>query len=125
MRSALAWLAVLLVAGVGIPVLAEATMSRRTPVDPDSAMEVVLRVRISHEPENSAIEMARTLFAGCRLQVPATVDETGFKRLGSDRFRFVITPGLNQSDRRQLHGCLEDARLQHVQANVLHMREIR
>ncbi len=124
MRHLAAWLGFLLFVGIAIPILANATMSKRTPVDEGSTMEVIMTARISHEPQNSIGEMARTLFATCRLQVPAVVHEEGFRRLATDRFRFVIQPSLNESDRRQLHGCLEDSRLQHLQADVIAIREI-
>lgn len=124
MRRVVVWMAFLLVTGSAIPMLAEATMSKKSPVPRGSRLEVVLNAETSHEPKNTAAEMARTLFAGCRLQVPARVAESGFEELGGNRFRFVLEPTLNDSDRRQLHGCLEDARLQHLQADVLSMGDL-
>lgn len=123
MRNALTTLAVLVLAGLAVPLLADATMSRETPVDPQSKMEIVLVARASHEPHDTLTEMARTLFVGCRLQASSRLEEDGFRHLAEDRYRFVIAPSLNESDRRQLHGCLEDARVQHLQADVLSMRE--
>ncbi|MDP9072435.1 MAG: hypothetical protein M3N68_14350 [Actinomycetota bacterium] len=68
--------------------------------------------------------MTRALFMACRLQVTVDLVEQAFERVSPSAFRFVVQPALNESDRRQLHGCLEDARLEHLQLDVLAMRQL-
>lgn len=123
MKNALIGLAFVAAVGVMIPVVAEATMSKPTPVPPESRMEIVLQADVSHETYNSKVEMVRSLFSACRLQVPTDPQEGRFEQV-RDRFRFVIQPALNESDRRQFRGCLEDLKLQHLEVDVLWMRRL-
>lgn len=124
MKQTIAILLVLAAAGVGIPVLADATISRRTDPIPGWRMEMVVDASVSHEPMNSVEEMTRSLFRICRLQVPVSVLEDRFSEVGEARYRFVIEPALNDSDKRQLHGSLEDMRVQHLQVDVLEIHRI-
>ena len=113
----------LVAAVVGIYALRSATMSRDTPPGVGSSLAVVLRAYTVREPESATEQYARTLVRTCRLQVDSTLVEEGFLDVGSDVFRFVLRPALHPSDRRELHGCLEDARIEHLQADVLSIQE--
>lgn len=124
MRRGVLLIAVLVVSGFAIDALADATMSRETPVDPSSHLEVVIEARVVREPNMSLHDVLYALVTTCRTQVDARADDAGLVEIDDDRFRIVITPAVNESDRRQLHGCIEDARVQHLQAEVLSMRQL-
>jgi hypothetical protein len=110
---------VMLVLAAGILMLRDATMSRATPVDEQRDLAVQVRAHVTDEPPEVVPGMVRALVDLCRLQV--YTDLVAADRLDADEFRFVLSPTLNDSDRRQLHGCLEDARVQHLQLDVLRM----
>ncbi len=115
---------------VGILALREATLSTHVRQDPDSRLQVV--VHSSRNPSASATQSlaelteAQVLF--CRLEIdsdlvgelePARVDRhSPLRDLGSDRFFFVLQPSLDNSNRRQFRGCLEDWRVDHLLVDV-------
>jgi hypothetical protein len=106
---------------VGIIVLRDTIGSRETPVDERLDLAVELRAAIIDEAPEAIEDMTHGLMGVCRLEIDA--DLVGAHRLDADEFRFVLSPTLNETDRRQLHGCLEDARVQHLQVDVLDMAE--
>lgn len=119
MRRALPVVAALLCA-VAVIWLREAAMSRHERMDPDSRTEVVLRA--SDTDEGRRLEQrVRALFDVCLLEVHGTLAPNGYRRLGEDTFRFAVRPALDDTDERQLHGCLEDAHVDHIQGRVLEM----
>lgn len=113
---------VVLVLALGVVVLRETTMSRSTPVDERLDLAVEVRAFVVREPPGAIESTTRALVDLCRLEVNA--DLVTAARLAADEFRFVLSPTLNKSGRRQLHGCLEDARVQHLQLDVLHMQTV-
>ena len=118
-----AFLVVLLAAGTvgAIVALREATMTRHTPVDPSTRMELVLHAS-SNVEETELDEMVEALFATCQLQV-ATNPLGPPTPLGDDDYLLEMSPALDESDQRQLVGCLEDAVLDRLQASVLSIGE--
>lgn len=122
MRSGLALVAVLAVLAAGIVLLRAATMTRHTPVDPRLELAAVVRADVVREPRTALAPMTRALVDVCRLAVDAALVDLG--RLDRDEFRLVLRPTLDESDRRRLHGCLEDARIEHLQLDVLEMRTV-
>lgn len=122
-RRAAASAVLLVLVGLGIARLADATVSRDTPVDERLDLSVVVRATTVDEPAQAVDELTAALVAVCRTDVGAEL--AGFSRLDADEFRFVLSPTLDESDRDQLHGCLEDARVQHLQLDVLAMRTVR
>lgn len=121
MRQPLAIVVVLAVLGAAIVVVRAATMARETPVDPRLELAVVLRAHAVREPPGAIEPMTRALVEVCRLGVDTQLVDAGYRRLDPDEFRFVLRPALNDSDRRRLHGCLEDARVEHLQLDVLRL----
>jgi hypothetical protein len=56
----------------------------------------------------------------CRLEVNS--DLVGdIRDDGDGRFYALLAPALDQTDRRQLQGCLEDFVIDHLQMNVVHL----
>jgi hypothetical protein len=109
---------------VGILALREATLSTHEPV---SAREtrVVLSGKTKGGEENQTLsEMVQAQLLTCRLEVESDLSGP-VERLGDGRFRAVLVPALDDSNRRQFRGCLEDWVIDHVQLDVLELEQIR
>ncbi len=124
MRRLLPPVLLVVLTGLAVITLAEFTMSRDQGVDRGSRMAVTVEARTRGETFFTRLEMTRALFLSCRLEVDARLVSDAMTILGTESFRFVIRPALNESDRRQLHGCLEDARIDQLQLDVLEMEPI-
>lgn len=124
MRRLLPPVLLVVLAGLAVVTMAEFTMSRDRGVDPESRMAVTVEARTRGETFFTRLEMTRALFLSCRLEVNGTLLSDAMTILGPESFRFVVRPALNESDRRQLHGCLEDARIDQLQLDVLEMERI-
>ncbi|MDQ4132717.1 MAG: hypothetical protein M3179_05795 [Actinomycetota bacterium] len=124
MRRLLAPVLLVVLTGFAVVTMAEFTMSRDQGVDPRSRMAVTVEARTRAETFFTRLEMTRALFLSCRLEVDARLVSDVVTILGAETFRFVVRPALNESDRRQLHGCLEDARIDQLQLDVLEMERI-
>lgn len=107
---------------IGLVVLRETTMSRHADGDPDSRTRVVLEGSTNHSGVDPS-DRVLALFRLCELEVHGDLVDGGVERLGERRFSFTMAPALDRTDRRQLHGCLEDAVVDYLQAEVLEMRE--
>lgn len=118
MKTALIALGCLVLAALGVVKMAELTMTRHEAVPAGSRMEVVVEAYTKGHSGFTRLQMSRALFMACRLLTNSAVVEEDFRRLAPDTFRFVLTPALDDSDQRQLRGCLEDARLDQLQLDV-------
>lgn len=121
MIRALVGVVVVAALGAGLWAVRAETLGRDTPEDAGSAMSLLVRAAVRREPESAKLEMTRALINACRLQVDSTVAEQFFRRVDQDTFRFVLRPDLIEIDRRQLRGCIEDGRIQHLNVDVLDM----
>jgi hypothetical protein len=117
------WLVALLALGGSVIALREATLSTHRAVPPDSALVLTVRGD-AHGGERTQTleERASALILACRLEVNAD-PSGGVEVLDDGAFRFVLRPSLDRSDRRQLQGCLEDWRVDHVRLTVESMVE--
>lgn len=103
-------------------VLREETMSRHTPVDPHTELHVLVHAS-SNVADAKLPDMVTALFLMCELEVAG--DPAGpVNAVGSDRFLLRLRPSLDHSDRLQLTGCLEDARIDRLQASVHWLRHV-
>jgi hypothetical protein len=101
----------------------EATMSRPSPKDPSSRMDIVLRAR----PHNDRMDVSATteaLVRMCLLEAHGTRLEGEGRRVGELTWSFRIRPALEGTNQLQVHGCLEDAILDRYQAKVVEMRRL-
>ncbi len=104
---------------LGVFALREATLSTHGPVDPDSRVEIVIDARTRHR-EFGQTRPARVeaLLLACRLEVSS--DLVGPVRSeGDGRFRAVLQPALDETNEKQLRGCLEDWTLDSLRADVV------
>jgi hypothetical protein len=103
----------------GVLALREATLSTHQPVAPGSSTEVQFEAATRHgERGQSLAEMAHALVLTCRLEVSS--DLVGeVQAVGEDRFRAVLEPSLDQTNRRQFRGCVEDWTVDQIQTHQL------
>lgn len=101
--------------------LREATQSRHVETHPDSRSVFVLDASTNRaEPGRTARQMAAAQVRFCRLEV--TADLIGpIQPLPDDptRFRVVMQPALDDTDRSQFEGCVEDWLLDHLRLRVV------
>jgi hypothetical protein len=104
---------------IGVFALREATLSTHGAVDPDSRVEIVLDAHTRHrELRQTVPEMVEALLLTCRLEVSSDVVGP-IRALGNGRFRAVLQPALDETNRKQLRGCLEDWTIDSVRADVV------
>jgi hypothetical protein len=108
---------------VGVLALREATLSTHEQVVGQD-MEVVVSANTKGgEGGQTLAEMVEAQLLTCRLEV--TSDFAGpIEPLGDDRFRAVLTPALDDTNRRQFRGCVEDFMIDHVQINVVDLTDL-
>ena len=109
---------------VAIVVLRERTMTRHEPGVPGTATEVVISADTRNAvPSASTAELAGALFLTCRVEVEAEPLTDLQRQPGQpSRYRMVLAPELDEFDECQLHVCLEDARINHLQVEVERLR---
>ena len=111
----------------GVWQLRGATMSTHVPVDPSSQLAVTIDAD-SHRSETGQdlLEMASALVSVCRLEVRSSDPVGPLQVVGDDgtRFRFVLQPSLDDTDRKQFRGCMEDWNVDHLLVDVRDMREV-
>jgi hypothetical protein len=109
-----------LVVGVaGVLALREATLSTHEPVVPGSTTEVRFEAASRHGERGQTLdEMVHALVLTCRLEVSS--DLVGeVEAVGEDRFRAVLSPALDETNRRQFRGCVEDWTVDQLQTDEL------
>jgi hypothetical protein len=68
-------------------------------------------------------EIVEAQLTACRLEV--TSDLAGpIENLGRGRYRAVMEPALDQTNKRQFRGCVEDWLIDHVRIDVLELNQI-
>lgn len=104
---------------LAVGALREATLSTHERVPDDSSVEVVVRATArGAEPGQTLAEMVEAKLLMCRLEV--TSDVVGeIEALPDDRFRAVLEPAMDQTNRRQFRGCLEDRQVDHLTVDVV------
>lgn len=107
---------------VGVLALREATLSTHQPVTA-RRMEILLSADTKGgEASQTLEEMVEAQLLTCRLEVNS--DLLGrVERLEEGRFRAELTPSLDETNKRQFRGCVEDWVIDHVRINVTDMIE--
>jgi hypothetical protein len=117
------------VVGLGIGIVAvlalrEATLSTHEEVAARETDLVLSAKTKGGEPNQTLSEMVEAQLLGCRLEVESDLSGP-IERLGDGRYRAVLVPALDESNRRQFRGCVEDWVIDHVQLDVLELTNIR
>lgn len=112
----------------GVYLLRESTISRHTVRESTSRLEVLVDADLKGaEPGQALVEHVRAKAFACRTEV-ALADPVGdfttVTRDGEELFRFVLQPSLDDTDRRQFRGCMQDWNMDHVQIDVVSMLEL-
>jgi hypothetical protein len=106
----------------GVFALREATLSTHGErVGEEIELVVSARSR-GAEWSQSLAEMVEAQVQACRLEVNSDLDGP-IEDLGDGRFRATLTPALDQTDRKQFRGCLEDWVVDHLWLDVVHLDE--
>jgi hypothetical protein len=120
---------VLAVVGLAIGVVAvsslrEATLSTHQPVASDSRIELVVSARTKGGEEHQTLaEMVEAQVLTCRLEVES--DLVGdVESEGHGRFRAVLRPSMDETNRRQFRGCMEDWIVDHVRLDVVRLEDV-
>ena len=115
--------------GLGIGIVAvlalrEATLSTHQPVPRDSRIELVVAAHTKGgEPNQTLAEMVEAQLLACRLEVKS--DLVGdIEPEGDDRFRAVLAPSMDDTNRRQFRGCIEDWVVDHVRLDVVRLEDV-
>ena len=126
MSRSVAGMVAAVVVVVGVVLLREQTMTRHQPGVPGTATEVIVSAATrNNEPASTVAELTQALVSTCRLEVDAEpVSDLERLSRGDHRYRLMLAPALDEFDERQLHGCLEDARINHLQLKVTQLRAI-
>jgi hypothetical protein len=100
-----------------IDLLADATQSRHSPAVPGTS--TVVELRVDQQRDRPAIEAAEALVVACHGTLRAGSAVTDVVTMRADHVRIEVTPPLSELRRRRLFGCLQDATLDLVQADVV------
>lgn len=109
--------------GIGaVLALREATLSTHDEVDARET-EVVVSARTRGGETNQTLEeMVQAQLLSCRLEVSS--DLGPIEHLGEGRYRAVLQPALDDTNRRQFRGCVEDWLIDHVLVNVVELNQL-
>jgi hypothetical protein len=101
--------------------LREATLSTHERVAGGSTVELVVEAsEHGGEGGQTLAEMVEAQVGTCRLEV--TSDVVGeIEDQGDGRFRATLAPALDETNRRQFRGCLEDWVIDHVRLDVVRL----
>ena len=109
---------------VGVFALREATLSTHEPVS-GKGMELVVHAKTKGGEEGQTLsEMVEAQLLSCRLEVSSDLDGP-IERLGDGRYRVMMVPALDETDRKQFRGCVEDWIIDHVQIGVEQLTLVR
>jgi hypothetical protein len=109
---------------VGVLALREATLSTHEEVAARETRLVLSGQTKGAEEHQTLSEMVEAQVLTCRLEVES--DLAGpIERLGDRRYRAVLVPAMDDSNRRQFRGCLEDWVIDGVQLDVERLDQIR
>ncbi len=109
---------------IGINAVREATMTTPEPVETDSALVVVLDVD-TREAFGSISQLVEALYVACRVRLPDETRAVEITETVDGAGRLVVAPAIGPTGQRRLIGCLEDATIDRVNAEVLSVEQIR
>ena len=108
---------------VGVLALREATLSTHEAVAARHVEVVVSARTAGGEASQTLAEMVEAQLLTCRLEVNSDLDGP-IEPLGDGRFRAVLVPAMDETNRRQFRGCVEDFVIDHLQIDIVEFNEI-
>ncbi len=122
-RAAVVLLAMAALA-VFVDVLGDLTQDRPDRVEPGTQSEIVLQLR-TRDYLGSALGAAQGLWWACSGTVTQQLVDPGVVDLGGGQFRRLTDKAIGEHSWRRLQGCLEDATIDRVTAEVVAKRDLR
>lgn len=122
-RAAVVLLAMAALA-VFVDVLGDLTQDRPDRVEPGTQSEIVLQLR-TRDYLGSALGAAQGLWWACSGTVTQQLVDPGVVDLGGGQFRLLTDKAIGEHSWRRLQGCLEDATIDRVTAEVVAKRDLR
>jgi hypothetical protein len=118
----------LAVGAVLVSLLREATLSTHQPVSPYSQVEVTVHARVHNTERNQTLaEAVEAQLLTCRLEVASDIidEQTEPEPTANEgEFTVVMQPALDQTNRRQFKGCVEDFMTDGLQMDIVEMRNL-
>jgi hypothetical protein len=108
---------------VFVDVLGDLTQDRPDKVVPGARSEIVLDLR-TQDYLGSPLSAAQGLWGACSGTVTQRLLDPGVVDLGEGRYRLVTDPAVGEHSWRRLQGCLEDATIDRVTAEVVSKRDL-
>jgi len=103
---------------VFVDILGDLTQDRPDRVVAGSQSEIVLEVR-TKDYLGSSLSAAQGLWGACSGTVHQALVDPGVVDLGDGRFRLVTDRAVGEHSWRRLQGCLEDATIDRITAEVV------
>src|SRR5262245_31498077 len=104
--------------------LREATLSTHQPVAQNSQSELIIDARArGAETTQSLEEIVEAQVQACRLEVNSDVVGE-ITSDGDGHYRAVLRPAMDETNRRQFRGCLEDWLIDHVRLDVVTLQNL-
>ena len=119
---AVAAVAALAIATVGIDAMADATQNR-----PDTHLaDTNSAVTISVDPGSARTSLAatRALWAACTTQIGGEYDVLGMTSLGGGLVQVVVAPQIGKYAERRMRGCIGDAVTDRIRAGVQSVTQV-
>jgi hypothetical protein len=108
-----------------VSALRQATLSTHETVPHDSQIEVVVSAHVrGGEGGQTLEEMVEAQLVACRLEVNSDIIGEVEPLRDGDTFRAVLQPSMDETNRRQFRGCLEDWKIDQFQMDVIRLAEI-
>jgi hypothetical protein len=117
-RVFLGLVALLVALGFTVEWMQDAMETRPEPLAADAETSLTLEIE-EKGVQHSTADIALALWTTCRVRLPTTTELEQLTPLDSGHVRLVISPGLGRLRLRRFQGCLEDATLNRVRANVV------
>ncbi len=108
---------------VFVDVLGDLTQDRPDTVVPGARSEIVLEVR-TQDYLGSPLSAAQGLWGACSGTVKQELVDPGVVDLGGSRYLLVTTTAVGEHSWRRLQGCLEDATIDRITAEVVTKRDL-
>lgn len=106
-----------------IDVLGDLTQTRPDASDRDGATRIELAIEA--KPGAGKLDFAADgLWGACQGTVHRRLQEEGWVQVGPGRFQGTVYPALGEHARQRLTGCLEDATIDRVMADVVKMERV-
>jgi hypothetical protein len=109
-----------LITAFAVQVIAEATQSRPDDSDRPAATTIVLSV--DDRTESPSLDTSSALWVACRSTLSRLHPPDAVVRPSGDRIALEVRPGIRRLETRRLTGCLSDATLTSVRAEVVAVR---